>query len=141
MRPVLSAGAVALAMAAALAPGLGAAQERPPHERPPDAKSDEAGLWYAADKAEQGARESGDLDTDSALNAYVRGVECKVAPEYCGEMRIYVMDRPIFNSMAAPNGYVEVWSGLLLRARNEAELAFILGHETTHYGMNHAVHA
>jgi hypothetical protein len=136
--------------ACALAAGLAAAAlwvvapaaaPRPPHLRPPDPASDEAGLWYAADKAEQGARASGDLDTDPTLFAYVKQVECKVAPEYCDELRLYVMDRPLFNASTAPNGYMEVWSGLLLRARDEAELAFVLGHETTHYALNHSIEA
>ena len=112
---------------------------RPPHLRPPDASGPEAGLWYQSDKAEVAAKASGELDGDPALTAYVRQVECKVASEYCDELRVYVFDRPFFNAQAAPNGYVEVWTGALLRARDEAELAFILGHETTHFAMNHSV--
>src|SRR5579863_8926470 len=86
------ASAMALALALIGLPTQGDAQQRSAHQVPPDPKSDEAGLWYSADQAEPGARQSGDLDTDPALNAYVRGVECKVAPEYCDEMRIYIMD-------------------------------------------------
>lgn len=112
---------------------------RPPHLRPPDAASPEAGLWYQSDKAEVAAKSSGELDGDIELTAYVRRLECRVAAEYCDDMRVYVFDRPFFNAQAAPNGYVEVWTGALLRARDEAELAFILGHETTHFAMNHSV--
>jgi beta-barrel assembly-enhancing protease len=129
--------AVVLALCAQPAAGA----PRPPHERPADLTGDEAGIWYISDKAEQDARRSGDLDSDAALTAYVKGVECKVAPEYCDEVRVYVMDRPVFNAMTAPNGYIEVWTGALLRARDEAELAFILGHETTHYALDHSLQA
>jgi predicted Zn-dependent protease len=36
---------------------------------------------------------------------------------------------------------MEVWSGLLLRAESEAELAFVLGHETGHYIGNDSAQA
>lgn len=104
----------------------------------PEATSAEAGLWTLSARAEVDARQSAELNRDSELNAYVRNVACKVAATYCDEMRIYVMDRPFFNASMAPNGYMEVWSGLLLRARNEAELAFVLGHEIGHYAHSHS---
>ena len=62
-----------------------------------------------------------------------------MAPEYCADVRVYVLDRPFFNAAAAPNGYVEVWSGTLLRARNEAELAFVIGHEVSHVAQDHLI--
>jgi hypothetical protein len=49
------------------------------------------------------------------------------------------MNRPYFNAQMAPNGYMEVWSGLLLRAEDEAQLAFVLGHEVGHYGESHSL--
>jgi predicted Zn-dependent protease len=39
----------------------------------------------------------------------------------------------------APNGMMLVWSGLLLRVENEAQLAAILGHELGHYLERHTV--
>jgi predicted Zn-dependent protease len=38
----------------------------------------------------------------------------------------------------APNGMMQVWSGLLLRADNEAQLAAVLGHEIGHYLARHS---
>lgn len=138
MRP-RRARAVAAASAAALiawTPASGA--PRPPGLKPaPD--SVEAGLWDLSDKAEREARNSAELNADAALNAYVRDVICKVAAEYCGEVRLYVLDRPYFNAAMAPNGYAEVWSGLLLRCEDESELAFVLSHEVVHYAENHTV--
>ena len=99
----------------------------------------EAALWQEADEAETFARRSADLDTDPVLGAYVRGLICKLAPEYCGEMRILVMTRPVLNATAAPNGYVEVYSGLMLRARTESELAYVLGHEISHFARDHSL--
>jgi len=101
--------------------------------------TDEGGLWAQSDKAELEAKAKAELNRDPELNAYVRGVACKVAAEYCSDIRVYVMDRPYFNASVAPNGYMEVWSGLLLRARSESELAFVLGHETSHFAHGHSL--
>jgi len=40
-----------------------------------------------------------------------------------------VVRTPQFNASMAPNGMMEVWTGLLLRCSDEAQLAAILGHE------------
>jgi predicted Zn-dependent protease len=92
-----------------------------------------------SDRAESVARSSGQLESDPALNAYVQDVACRVANEFCGDIRLYIMNRPYFNASMAPNGYMEVWSGLLLRAEDEAQLAFVLGHEVRHYQERHSV--
>lgn len=92
-----------------------------------------------ADRAEQTARQSGELERDAALNAYVRDVACRVGDGACGDIRLYILNRPFFNAAMAPNGYMEVWSGLLLRCDNEAQLAFVLGHEVSHYSERHTL--
>lgn len=116
-----------------------AQQQRPGGVAPPDVNSTEGSLWAAAETAERRARLSPQVNTDPALNAYVNQVACGIAPEYCGDLRIYVMDRPAFNASMAPNGYMEVWSGLLLRAETEAELAFVLAHEISHFSASHSL--
>lgn len=107
-------------------------------ERPP-AASDEAGLWMVMERAEADLRASGRVANDPALNAYVQGVACKVAPDLCGDIRIYIVDVADFNASMAPNGFMSVWTGLLLRCRNEAQLAYVLGHEIGHYQRRHSV--
>ncbi|MBY0562627.1 MAG: M48 family metalloprotease [Hyphomonadaceae bacterium] len=110
-----------------------------PSRTRPDITTDEGGLWGMSDRAEIEARASGQLESDPALNAYLRAVACRVAAAHCGDIRLYVMNRPYFNAQMAPNGYMEVWSGLLLRAENEAQLAFVLGHEVGHYSERHSL--
>jgi tetratricopeptide (TPR) repeat protein len=39
----------------------------------------------------------------------------------------------------APNGMMEVWTGLLLRTQNEAQLAAVVGHEYTHFHNRHSL--
>jgi beta-barrel assembly-enhancing protease len=116
------------------------AQSRQPGERPAP-ETVEAGLWAEADKAELVSRRSAEHVQDPELNEYMRDVTCRVAPEFCSDIRVYVMERPIFNATASPNGWVEVWTGLLLTASNEAELAAVIGHEIGHFEENHSVEA
>lgn len=125
----------ALALTAVAMPA--AAQVRAPGE-PPLANTAEAGLWGMFERAEIEARKRGDLNKDPALNAYVSDLTCRLAADHCQDIRVYVMDRPILNAQAASNGYVEVWSGLMLRAETEDELAFVLGHEIAHFLEEHS---
>lgn len=105
----------------------------------PSQDSDEAGLWMESENAEQNFRTSPRLVRDERLNAYVKGIVCKLVPERCETIRIYILDIPYFNASMYPNGVMQVWTGLLLRARNEAQLAFVLGHEISHYTHRHTI--
>jgi len=105
----------------------------------PDPSTIEGGLWMAGDKAEQAVKTSPQLVHDAALNAYVRSVVCKLAGDQCASIRVYIVEVPRFNAYMMPNGAMVVWTGLLLRVQNEAQLAFILGHELTHYLHRHAL--
>ncbi|NJR20442.1 MAG: M48 family metalloprotease, partial [Hyphomonadaceae bacterium] len=132
--------AFGLAIGLALSAGLVLAQSRQPGQRPAD-KSVEASIWDLSHKAELEAKRAGQLMRDPGLNSYVSGIKCRVAPEYCADMRVYLMARPAFNASMAPNGYMEVWSGLLLRAENEAQVAFVIAHETGHFEEDHSIEA
>ncbi len=105
----------------------------------PAIDTDEAGLWMYMDRIEQNLRTSGRIETDPGLNGYIRGIICKLAPEYCQDMRVYIVQTPHFNATMAPNGCMQVWTGLLLRAQNEAQLAYVLGHEIGHYQKRHTI--
>ena len=131
---------VALASVACATPrgAPGALVDIRPEERPaPD--SDEAGLWMEMDRVEESLRTSGHLVTDASVNTYVRDVVCNLATEYCGDIRLYIVQTPHFNASMAPNGAMQVWTGLLLRIDNEAQLAYVLGHELGHYLRRHSV--
>ena len=139
---VLSAPPGALAQTYGAAPLVVDLSDDAPERAPgvhPAAGSLEAGLWAEADKAEKAARTSGERDGDPALEAYVSGVVSKVAGPFAGDVRTYVMDRPFFNASMAPNGYTEVWTGLLLRCRTEDQLAFVVGHESGHFRHSHSL--
>jgi len=105
----------------------------------PALESDEAGWWMTWEKAEQEIATSGNRIADPELDAYLKGVICKIAAEYCSALRVYVMRQPDFNAQMAPNGMMIVWSGLLIRVQNEAQLAAVLGHEIGHYQRRHTL--
>lgn len=114
----------------------------PPALKPgekPQPGSTEAELWYGMDQAELQIRNSPLRVTDPGLNRYVQDVLCKVTGEYCKDLRLYIIDVPVFNASMAPNGVVLVFSGALLRMQDEAELALVLGHEFAHYRQRHSL--
>lgn len=139
----LAAGAALLTVLAATACATprgspGAAADLQAGQRPAPG-SDEGGLWMQMDRVEQSLQTSGRLVTDAALHAYLRGIVCRLASEHCADIRLYVVQTPHFNASMAPNGAMQVWTGLLLRADNEAQLAYVLGHELAHYLRRHSV--
>lgn len=100
----------------------------------------EKGLWYEMAEQERDLKTSKFLIDDPALNDYVRGVLCReVGAERCEAARLYIVRVPQFNASMAPNGVLIVNSGLLLRMRNEAQLAAVLGHEFTHFEHQHSL--
>jgi predicted Zn-dependent protease len=94
---------------------------------------DERGLWQQMEKLESDMRASNLLLRENELNSYVNDLACKISADYCSDMRVYVLRTPYFNAAMAPNGMMMIWSGLLLRCRNEAQLASVIGHEMGHF--------
>lgn len=133
----LLAGAALLALGACTTSSATFDDARP-GERP-NIATDEAGLWMELDKVEDEIKRSPLLVRDEALTGYVRNVACRVAGDYCASVRIYIIKRPYFNASMAPNGMMQVWTGMLLRAENEAQLAAVLGHETGHFIERHTL--
>ena len=129
--------------AALLAVLAGCATQQPMRANEPGSRpvagTDEDELWYAMEKAEEDLRRSPMRVRDPALNAYVTDVACRASAGYCKDLRVYIMNVPAFNASMAPNGTMIVWTGALLRMRDEAELAFVLGHEAGHFRAQHTL--
>ena len=105
----------------------------------PAIDTDEAGLWMYMDKAESNLRTSGRIVTDEQLNTQVAEIICKLAPNQCSHMRFYIVETPHFNASMAPNGFMQIWTGLMLRSQNEDQFAYVLGHEIGHYNRRHTL--
>jgi predicted Zn-dependent protease len=125
--------------AAALAQAIAPTDSLPKRFTRPLTDTDEGGLWSMMDREEKRVRRSPLAIHDQALNDYLAGIVAKLVPEHAPDIRVHVVRMPYFNAMMAPNGMMMVWSGLLLRVDNEAQLAAILGHELGHYLERHAV--
>ena len=134
----LCAGAFAALAPRALAQAVPGREFLVPGYRP-SAESDEKGLWSLMDRAEENLRQSRFVVRDAEVNAYLRAILCRLAKDHCTDVRIYVVRTAQFNASMAPNGMMEVWTGLLLRCVDEAQLAAIIGHELGHYLRRHTV--
>jgi beta-barrel assembly-enhancing protease len=127
---------------------LGAGKVKPKPAPPPPTYAgsyqpqgvDEIGLWREDDEGERALANSPLVIRDEKLTAYVRGILCAtVGTDRCNSVRTYILRVPVFNASMSPNGTMRIYSGLLLRARSEAELASVLGHEFGHFEGRHTL--
>ena len=141
-RNVLAGGG---ALAAALTTGAAEARVLPssmepligPGYRPTD--RDEIGLWQQMQRVEEEVAGSNLLIKDPALNRYLQGLIGKVGGPAAKDMRIYLARIPEFNAVMFPTGFAVIFSGLLLRMRNEAQLAGVIAHESGHFLRKHQI--
>lgn len=103
----------------------------------PDLGTDEGGLWALMDREETRLRRSPFAIREPDLVDYVQGIACRLAGDHCPDIRVQLVRNPMVNANIAPNGMMQVWTGLLLRMDNEAQLAAVLGHEIGHYLQRH----
>jgi predicted Zn-dependent protease len=137
MRPALRALVIFIALGASGALHAQSGGFLAPGYQPSDA--DETGLWRLMDRAEEQLKTSRFVVRDPALNAYLHEIVCRLDKAHCADIRIYVVRTPQFNASMAPNGMMEIWTGLLLRCTDEAQLAAIIGHELGHYLRRHSL--
>jgi predicted Zn-dependent protease len=101
---------------------------------------DERGLWMLVDENERSFRDSTVVINDAPLKAYIQQILCRmVGAARCQTVRLYIVRDTSFNASMAPNGMMIVHTGLLLRARDEGELAAVLGHEFAHFELRHTL--
>jgi Zn-dependent protease with chaperone function len=85
-------------------------------------EEDYGALWQEGDRVER-----------------VRNITARLSPPYLDpeSLRVYVIDNPEWNAMAAPNGSIYVFRGLL-DAMDDDEVAIVLGHELVHVTHEHS---
>lgn len=111
----------------------------PPRFAAPELSSDEGGLWALMAREEQRLRRSPFLIRDERLRKYLQDILCRLAGPHCADVRVYPVRNADFNANMAPNGMMQIWSGLLLRMDNEAQLAAVVAHEVGHYLKRHSL--
>jgi predicted Zn-dependent protease len=133
------------AAAAALHTGVATARIRPqdmvplvgPGYRPTE--RDEIGLWKEMERVEEEVAGSNLLITDPKLTSYLQNLIGTVGGPAAKDFRIYLARIPEFNAMMFPTGFAVVFSGLLLRMRDEAQLAGVIAHEAGHFLRRHMI--
>jgi predicted Zn-dependent protease len=81
---------------------------------------------------------------DPALAAALRTIVGRLtagSPPSPYTIRVYVVNRPVVNAVAAPGGYVVIFRGLLERTRTPEELAGVMAHELQHVRRRHTTRA
>jgi predicted Zn-dependent protease len=111
----------------------------PPNYKPERNDSDEAGIWLQMKKVEERTKHSSTRIRNAKLEAFIDDMTCKIGGKHCNDMRKYILRVPAFNATMAANGMMVIWTGLLLRCKNESQLASVIGHEFGHYFRRHSV--
>jgi predicted Zn-dependent protease len=102
-------------------------------------EKDEQGLWKEMERVEEEIADSNLLITDPNITGYLRDLIGTVGGPAAKDFRIYLAHIPDFNAAMFPTGFAVVFSGLLLRMRNEAQLAGVIAHESGHFLRRHMI--
>ncbi len=83
---------------------------------------------------------------DPTINGYVEKLATPIFQAANASRKVpwklYVIDDPkTVNAFATPGGYIYVYTGLLMAADNDAEIAGVLGHEAAHVTERHSARA
>jgi predicted Zn-dependent protease len=117
-------------------PSIGSTKSFQPEE-------DEKQIWRDSERLERLYDKSGllykDLDLENYLNALADKLVGQAVRDTGVRPRIKVVQNPLLNAFALPNGMVYIHTGMLARMDNEAQLATVLGHELTHFTHRHTV--
>jgi predicted Zn-dependent protease len=100
---------------------------------------DEQGLWDEMNRVEEEISGSNLLVNDPKVTGYLKNLIGTVGGPAAQDFRIYLLRIPEFNAMMFPSGFAIVFSGLLLRMRNEAQLAGVIAHESGHFLRRHMI--
>ncbi|BCX89903.1 hypothetical protein MIN45_P2277 [Methylomarinovum tepidoasis] len=78
------------------------------------------------------------VETDPALNTYVRCVVDALTRDLGGQWDVVVFRSDQVNAFALPGGHIGVYTGLLQVAENQHQLAAVIGHEIGHVLARHS---
>ena len=91
------------------------------------------------------ARAELDLNQDPEIAAWIDDLGQDLARHSDAEpidgFTFFVVRNPRINAFAGPGGYIGLHSGLILEARNEAQVAGVLAHEIAHVAQRHIARA
>ena len=99
----------------------------------PDSEMDEMG-FQAFDKM----KKEKPIEKSSVTNRYVHCVADAITHEVGGEWEVVVFKDDTPNAFALPSGKIGVHTGLLKVAKNQDQLAAMIGHEIAHVQAHHS---
>jgi Zn-dependent protease with chaperone function len=103
------------------------------------ADTDERGIWQSCERIEEVLQASNRRMQAPELQKYAQAVVERLLGRPAPELRIYLMHDASFNAAMFPNGMMLLHTGFLVRVRNEAQFAAVLGHEAGHYFRKHTL--
>lgn len=80
------------------------------------------------------------ITRDAVVNDYLHSLSIRMqaaAPHTDFKLHYFCIEQDIFNAFAFFGGHIAVFSGLILAAEKESELAAVLAHETAHVTQQH----
>ncbi|XSG84666.1 MAG: M48 family metallopeptidase [Methylohalobius sp. ZOD2] len=78
------------------------------------------------------------IETAPEINAYVQCVVRELTRDLSGQWEVVVFKSDQANAFALPGGKIGVYSGLLKVAKNQHQLASVVGHEIGHVQARHS---
>jgi len=85
---------------------------------------------------------SGKVIVNTELTDYLNDIVAlllKDEPELRAKVHVYIMRSPSVNALALNDGTILICWGLLAQLDNEAQLAYVLSHEITHFKERHVL--
>ncbi|WP_158611761.1 M48 family metalloprotease [Guyparkeria sp. SCN-R1] len=85
-------------------------------------------------------RARGGVIEDPLLDSYLNDLGIRLMSSASGTRfapQLVIVDNPMINAFTVPGGYIAVFSGLMLTAENESELAGVVAHEIAHATQRH----
>lgn len=105
-------------------------------------RADEQMLWQKSEQEQRAFESNGLIYPDQTLEDYLNRIAVKLQSQPADlKIRVKVIKDTHLNAFAYPNGMIYIYSGLLARMDNEAQLAAVLAHEITHCTQRHALRA
>ena len=78
------------------------------------------------------------VSTDQRMTAFVSCVSNHITRQVGGQWEVQLFDDDAVNAFALPGGKIGVYKGLFKAARNQDQLASVIGHEVGHVLAKHA---
>ncbi len=85
-------------------------------------------------------RARGGVIEDPLLDSYLNDLGIRLMSSASGTRfspQLIIVDNPMINAFTVPGGYIAIFSGLMLAAENESELAGVVAHEIAHATQRH----